>query len=95
MPAWMLAALTTHDDVANNGAVVACHSTLAGGWIGDYLHDPGGTVLAVLTCLREWVTTQASIPALALAVGGVALVTVRRWWAHKVKRILMRLTGAT
>ena len=83
MPAWICVALTTHDDKTTQCAAAGCPSALSGGWIGDYLHDPGGTVGAVLTSLREWAITHAPIPALAVAVGGGALVIARRWWAHR------------
>jgi len=50
--------------------------------VGDYLKDPGGTLLAILHHLHEWAITHESIivPVLPIAVG--ALVGMRCWWAR-------------
>jgi hypothetical protein len=61
-------------------AVRTAPSPVMQSWVGDYLRDPGGTALALLTALRDWALTwgPVAVPALAVALaGGVA---ARRWW---------------
>lgn len=53
------------------------------GWVGDYLRDPGGTTLDLLTALRDWTLTWApvAVPALAAALAGA--LAARRWWRDR------------
>jgi hypothetical protein len=43
-------------------------SGLTGGWLGDYLRDPGGALLALLARLRDWAITWGPIVTLVLAL---------------------------
>jgi hypothetical protein len=54
-----------------------------GGWFGDYLRDPGGTLLALLRHLQEWAISWGPVLGPVLAVGVGALVGVRWWWARR------------
>ncbi|WP_184729327.1 type IV secretory system conjugative DNA transfer family protein [Saccharopolyspora phatthalungensis] len=60
------------------GDVHATNET--GGWIGDYLRDPGGALHHVLASLAEWAITFGPIVGPLLAVGLGLLIGVRRWW---------------
>jgi ABC-type oligopeptide transport system ATPase subunit len=53
-----------------------------GGWLGDYLRDPGGVLFALLGHLHDWARVWGPIvaPALALAISGFVLG--RRQWAR-------------
>src|SRR5436305_14982482 len=83
MLAWIPAALI-RPDVTLSGATHGITRTgLTNGWLGDYLRDPGGALLALLAHLRDWVITWGPIatPVLALAVAG--FVIGRRQWARR------------
>jgi hypothetical protein len=54
-----------------------------GGWIGDYLRDPGGALHHVLTSLSEWAITFGPIVGPLLAVGLGLLIGLRRWWRRR------------
>ncbi|MGB7798195.1 MAG: type VI secretion protein, partial [Pseudonocardiaceae bacterium] len=82
MPAWILAAHTTDDPPVFRAAGIAL-SGRTGGWVGDYLRDPAGVLLAVLRHLAEWVITCGPIVGPLLAVGVAALLGARWWWARR------------
>ncbi|MGH9060581.1 MAG: type VI secretion protein, partial [Acidimicrobiales bacterium] len=78
MPAVILAARITGDSPHNLPA-----ARYPGGWVGDYLRDPGGALLAVLHHLSQWTLTWWPILAPLLAVGVGVLVVARWWWARR------------
>ncbi len=81
MPASVLAALITSHTPENHAARIA--GTSISGVVGDYLKEPGGTLLAILHHLHEWAITYESIiiPVLTITVG--ALVGMPCWWARR------------
>jgi hypothetical protein len=82
MPAGILAALTTGESLPT--LCTAPHpDRLPGGWAGDYLRDPSGTLLALLHHLSEWVVSSGPILGPVLAAGVGALVGVRWRWARR------------
>jgi hypothetical protein len=82
MPASLLAALAGRLPSENHAPAVRA-GRRPSGWIGDYLRDPGGTLLTIAHHLREWAigSGPALGPGLALGVG--VLVMARRWWARR------------
>ncbi|MGH3846494.1 MAG: type IV secretory system conjugative DNA transfer family protein, partial [Pseudonocardiaceae bacterium] len=78
MPAVIPAARITGDSPHNLPA-----DRYLGGWVGDYLRDPGGALLAVLHHLSQWALTWWPILAPLLAVGVGVLVVARWWWARR------------
>ncbi|MDX6295958.1 MAG: hypothetical protein QOH50_5211 [Kribbellaceae bacterium] len=87
MPAWILAAHTTDDPPLFRAAGLGL-SGRTGGWVGDYLRDPSGVLLAVLRHLEEWVIRWGPIVGPLLAVGVAALLWARWWWARRCHRRL-------
>ncbi|WP_422647327.1 type IV secretory system conjugative DNA transfer family protein [Actinoalloteichus caeruleus] len=60
-----------------------------GGWVGDYLRDPGGTTRTVLGRLGGWLVEWGPVVGpLVFAAFGVLLV-VRSWWQRRHQRRLM------
>ncbi|GLY67615.1 type IV secretory system conjugative DNA transfer family protein [Amycolatopsis taiwanensis] len=55
-------------------------SLVGQGWVGDYLRDPGGITLDLLTALRDWATTWGPIALPALAITLAGWFAARRWW---------------
>jgi hypothetical protein len=55
----------------------------ADGWLGGYLRDPGGTLLALLGHLRDWAITWGPVLAPVLAFGIAGFAMGRRWWARR------------
>jgi hypothetical protein len=82
MPARILAAHTTDDPPLFRAAGLGL-SGRTGGWVGDYLRDPSGVLLAVLRHLAEWVITCGPIVGPLLAVGVTALLSARWWWTRR------------
>jgi ABC-type oligopeptide transport system ATPase subunit len=56
---------------------------LTGGWLGDYLRDPGGALLALLAHLWDWAYTWGPIVAPVVAVAVAGFVVGRRRWARR------------
>ena len=82
MPAFLLAAHTTDNPLHSRPAPPGPHGRPSG-WVGDYLRDPGGTLLTLLHHLREWAISWRPILGALLAVGVGALVLARQWWARR------------
>lgn len=81
MRSWIPAALNHADSSIMSTGI---RSGGAGdGWLGDYLRDPGGTALALLERLRDWVITWGPIAAPLLVLGVAGVVVARRWWARR------------
>ncbi|CRK57609.1 similar to Type IV secretory pathway VirD4 components [Alloactinosynnema sp. L-07] len=81
MRSWMPAAL--HRPAPATMPTGIRSGGLGGGWLGDYLRDPGGAARALLERLREWVIEWGPIAAPPAVVGVAALVLGRRWWARR------------
>ncbi|MEU0470628.1 type IV secretion system DNA-binding domain-containing protein [Amycolatopsis sp. NPDC006131] len=52
-------------------------------WLGDYLRDPGGALLALLDQLRELALAVGPIALPGLAALTAVVLTARRWWARR------------
>src|SRR5437763_7000644 len=52
-------------------------------WLGDYLRDPGGALLALLDQLRELALEVGPIALPGLAALTAAVLAGRRWWARR------------
>jgi hypothetical protein len=87
MPAWLPAALI-HRGASTPLAAPEIHTGIqrtepADGWLGEYLRDPGGALLALLEHLRDWATSWGPILAPVLAVGVAGFVVGRRRWRRR------------
>jgi uncharacterized protein DUF87 len=83
MRAWIPAALI-HPELSTPPATTGLARTgLTGGWLGDYLRDPGGALLTLLAHLRDWAMAWGPIVAPVLAVGVAGFVLGRRRWARR------------
>jgi hypothetical protein len=82
MLAGTLTARTTSDSPPTLSAALRTDGRL-GGWFGDYLRDPGGTLLALLHHISEWAISWGPSLGPVLAVGVAALVGARWWWARR------------
>lgn len=83
MRAWIPAALVRSDSSAPLTSSGARPSGLTNGWLGDYLRDPGGALLALLGHLRDWAITMGPVAVPVLAIGVAGFVLARRWWARR------------
>ena len=82
MPAWTPAALI-HGDASTPPATGSHRTGLADGWLGEYLRDPGGALLALLGHLRDWSASSGPVVTPVLAVGIAGFVGGRRWWRRR------------
>jgi len=82
MHAWIPAALV-HPGSSAHLAAAARSTGLTKGWLGDYLRDPGGALLAVLGHLRDWALVWGPIIAPLLAIGVAGFVLGRRRWVRR------------
>ncbi|MFD2420378.1 type IV secretory system conjugative DNA transfer family protein [Amycolatopsis pigmentata] len=82
MRTWMPAALVP----AGSSAPLVAGAASAGvtdGWLGEYLRDPGGALLALLGALRDVAVVWGPIAAPLLVVGVTGFVFGRRWWVRR------------
>src|SRR5262249_31090860 len=82
MLAGTLAARTTGDSPPTLSAALHPDGR-PGGWFGDYLRDPGATLLALLHHISEWAISWGPLLGPVLALGVAALVGTRWWWARR------------
>lgn len=83
MSAWIPAALIHPELPFPPAATEIAQTGLTGGWLGDYLRDPGGALFALLSHLREQAIGwgPVAVPVLAVGIAGVVLGR-RRWRRH-------------
>lgn len=82
MAGWISAAVIRGRALAPTTSVVRTRG-LGDGWIGDYLRDPGGALLRLLSDLRDWAVAWGPITAPVLVVVAASAVSGRLWWAHR------------
>lgn len=83
MLAWIPAALIHPDSPVSATAIGIQRTGLTNGWLGDYLRDPGGALLALLGHVRIWAITWGPILTPVLALGIAGFIAGRRQWTHR------------
>jgi Helicase HerA, central domain len=92
MLAWIPAALIHPDSPVPAAAIGIQRTGLTSGWLGDYLRDPGGVLLALLGHVRVWAITWGPILGPVLVLGFAGFLAGRRQWTRRCHARLV--TGA-
>ena len=83
MLAWIPAALIPPDSPTPLATIWIQRTGMTSGWLGDYVRDPGGALLALLGHLREWAIIWGPIVAPVLALGIAGFVVGRCRWRRR------------
>ncbi|MEV8438794.1 DUF87 domain-containing protein [Actinosynnema sp. NPDC051121] len=69
--------------------VVRSSTAVAAGWLEDYLRDPGGILVTLLSRLRDLALDRGPIAAPVLISLVITIMVAKRWWARRSHELLL------